>query len=335
MSKKILVADNSSTIRKVAESLLEKQGYEVLCAKDGTSAWDMAKTKTPDLIFWDDSLPNLDGHSVCEKVKKHDELKNTPVIILLTKDQKEKEEELKQVGADGFMVKPFNPKDILKTVEEFLKREKNDSRDKMRKGSKDEHVDAGTQSNIDKTGEDSTLSKKEKKKDEPLDILESNDFMVNFEASTSGSHATEPHGFDWFMSELRKETEEAEKVDFGGKKESKEEILSTEITSFSREDLKKSDKDKKKAKVYEIDKDYKRDEDFVSELKRELEESEVEQPLDKKIPAINYDKMIQELIESISTKIAQEMAKKIDPEILKQIVRDEVEKLRKEEVKAR
>ena len=92
--QKILVADDSPTIRKVAESLLKKQGYEVFCAEDGASALGMAKTNKPDLIFWDDSLPILNGHGVCEELKGNKELKDTPLIILLTKDEVKKEEKL-------------------------------------------------------------------------------------------------------------------------------------------------------------------------------------------------------------------------------------------------
>jgi DNA-binding response OmpR family regulator len=314
MSKKILVADDSLTIRKLAESLLKKQGYEVLCAEDGADALGMAKTNKPDLIFWDDSLPILDGHSVCEELKGNEELKDTPLIILLTKDQVQKEEELVRMGADSFMVKPFNPKDILEKVKEFLNGENANFKDKIRKGPKDELVCADEKSSIDKTKESSTLSKKEEKKDESLDILETSEFVESLQASPSGSYAKEPHDFDWFMSEMKKEVKETEQVDLGAKQKSKEEIISTEITSFDREKLKKKDKDEKDVKVDEIDKDQKGYEDVAKSS-------------DQKTPSLNYDKIIQQLIETISTKIVQEVAKKIDPEDLKEMIRSEIKKL--------
>ncbi|MCK4385402.1 MAG: response regulator [candidate division Zixibacteria bacterium] len=318
MSKKILVADDSPTIRKVAESLLKKQGYEVFCAEDGASALGLAKTNKPDLIFWDDSLPILDGHGVCEELKGNKELKDTPLIILLTKDEVKKEEKLAQIGADAFMVKPFNPKDILEKVQEFLNRENPNFKDEMRKGLKDELAFA----------------------DESLEILETSDFVESLEAPPSGSDETEQHGFDWFVSEMKKEAEETQKIDLGTEQETKEETISPEATSFDQKDLKKKDEDKKDAKAYEIDKNQKGYEDFINELKRELKKSDgttgpqVEKSSDQKIPPINYDEMVQKLIETISTKIAQELVKKIDPEILKQMVQDEVEKLKKEGIKA-
>jgi DNA-binding response OmpR family regulator len=320
MGKKILVADDSPTIRKLAESLLKKQGYEVLCAEDGADALGLAKTKKPDLIFWNDSLPILDGHSVCKELKGNEELKDTPLLILLTKDQAEKEQELVRMGADGFMVKPFHPKDILERVQEFLNRETTDFKDKMQKEPRDELVCAEEKSGIDKTGKSSTSSKEEEKTDESLDILETSEFIESLETS-SGSDVKEPHGFDWFMSEMKKEMEEAEQADLGVEQKSEAEIISTEITSFDREELKKKDEDEKDVKVNEIDKDPKGYED-------------VDKSLGQKGLSLNYDKMIKDLIEEVSTKIAQEVAKKIDPEILKQMVRDEVEKLRKEGIKS-
>jgi DNA-binding response OmpR family regulator len=339
MGKKILVADDSPTVRKVTESLLKKQGYEVLCAEDGASALSLAKTNKPDLIFLDDSLPILDGLSVCEELKRNDKLKDIPVIMLLDKPWTEKES--RGVRADAFMVKPLNPKDILESVEKFLKKEnthlkaQNSSfRDKREirhesKKSKNELVPGDEKSSIEKTAISSALSKKEEKTDDSLAIIETSDFLESLESPASDSDAKEPHGFEWFMWELKKETEEAGEADLGAKQGPKE-----KLDSLAHEDLRKKDKDEKKTKVYQIDEDQEGYEDFVNGVKGKLEESEVKKSFDQKIPPINYDEMIQALIERISTKIAQEVAKKIDSEILERTLRDEVEKLRKERVKA-
>jgi len=343
MSKKILVADDSPTVRKVMESLLKKQGYEVLCAEDGASALSLAKTNKPDLIFLDDSLSILDSLSVCEELKRDDKLKDIPVIMLL--DRPWTEEESRRVEADAFMVKPLNPKDILESVEKFLEKENTllgaqnlSFRDKRetrpeRKKSKNELVPGDEKSSINKTEVSSTLSKKKEKTDESLDIIETSNFLESLESPSSDSDAKEPHGFEWFMWELKKETEETGEADLGAKQESKEKLNSAKLTSLVHEDLRKKDKDEKKAKVYQIDEDQEGYEDFASEIKGILEEPEVKKSFDQKIPAINYDEMIQTLIEKISTKIAQEVAKKIDPEILERTLRDEVEKLRREGIK--
>jgi DNA-binding response OmpR family regulator len=345
MGKKILVADGSPAVRKAAESLLKKQGYEVLCAEDGVSALGLIKNNTPDLIFLDVSLPIVDGHRICKELKGDSKLKDIPVIMLSDKTQMDKEKELRQIGADAFMVKPCHPKDILERVEKFLKKkntslktQNSGSKDKIeihheRKKSKNELVHGDEKRGIDKLKMSSASPEKEKKTDNFLDILETSAALESLEAPSSDSDAEGPHGFDWFMSELKKEAEEAGKVDLGAKPESKEKLNSAEITSFAHEDSRKKDKDEKKAPIYQIDEDQKGYEDFLNELQNRLEEPKVEESLDHKIPSINYDQMIKALIESISSKIAQEVVKKIDPEILRQIVRDELEKLRKDEVK--
>lgn len=339
------MADDSLTVRKVMESLLKKQGYEVLYAEDGASALSLAKTNKPDLIFLDDSLPILDSFSVYEELKRNDKLKDIPVIMLLDKPGTGKES--RRVGADAFVVKPLNPKDILENVEKFLKKEdtrlkaQNSSfRDKRegrlgKKKSKNELVPGDEKSSIDKIEESSALSKKEEKNDESLDIIETSDFLESLESPSSDSDAKEPHGFEWFMWELKKEVEETGKVDLSTKQKSRE-----KLDSLAREDLRKKDKGEKKAKVYQIDEDQEGYEDFAKEIKDKLEEfnesiePEVKKSLDHKISATNLDEMIPVLIEKISTKIAQEVAKKIDPEVLKQMLRDEVEKLKKESIKA-
>ncbi|MFQ6002381.1 MAG: response regulator, partial [Candidatus Zixiibacteriota bacterium] len=329
----ILVADDSLTIRKVTESLLKKQGYEVLCAEDEASALSRVKTSKPDLIFWDHSPPIWDSHRVREELKRNDELKDIPLIILLTKDQV-KEEELMRIEADSFMVKPFNPRDILEKVREFLNRENANSKDEMRTEPKDDLVHTEKESDIEKTEGSSTLPKKEEKPDESLDILETCEFVESLEPPFFGSDEAEQHGFNWFMSELKRELKETGQADLGAEQESKGEAILTEIASPDRKDSKGKDKEKRRAEAYETDKNQKGCQDFVNESKGELKEPEVEKSLDKKIHPLNYDKMLQDLIEKTSTKIAQEVAKKIDPEILKQMVRDEVEKLRKDEIKA-
>jgi DNA-binding response OmpR family regulator len=227
MGKKVLVADDSPTVRKVMESLLKKQGYEVLCAEDGASALNLAKINKPDLIFLDDSLPILDGLSVCEELKRNDQLKDIPVIMLLDKPWTERES--RGVRANAFMVKPLNPKDILENVEKFLKkgnahlkaqdsslRDKKESRHEGKK-SKNELVSGDHKSSIEKTETSPALSKKEKKTDESLDIIETSDFLESLQSPSSDSGAKEPHGFEWFMWELKKETQEAGEADLGAK----------------------------------------------------------------------------------------------------------------------
>ena len=329
MSKKILVADDSPTVRKAAESLLRKHGYEVLCAEEGASALGMAKTDKPDLILWDASLPVLDGRGACEELKGNDELKDTPVIITLTGEQADKEEELRQLGADAFATKPFNPKEILEKVQEFLHLESADLPDETPTEPKEQPVSAEEPSGTDKPQESLAQSEEKKKTDESLDIIETSDFLESFKDAISGSAGADDHGFDWFVSELRKELDETEQAALNAKQEAKGEVSSAKMTSLPQEDLRKEEEGKKKKEVYQIDKDRKGYDDLLGELKGELDETKVEESSDRKIPPIDYDKMVCDLIEKVSARIAQEVAKKIDPETLKKTLQDEVEKLRR------
>jgi CheY-like chemotaxis protein len=351
MGKKILVADGSLAVRKLAESLLKRQGYEVLCAEDGASVLDLVKISQPDLIFLDVSLPVLDGHRICKELKGDSKLKDIPVIVLLDAPQMEKEKELRRIGANAFLVKPLNPRDILDNVEKFLKKEdtrpktpNSPSKDKMqihpeKEKSKTQLAPGNEKSGIDKPEVISALA--EKNKDEFLDILETSDILETLEAPPSDSGSEGPHGFDWFVSELKKEAKEVKQVDLGAQPESKERLISAETSSPAHEKLKEKDKSQKKIKEYRVDEDQNGYKNFLDELKAKSEEfaesleTPGEKSPDQEIPHLNYDKMIKDLIESVSTKIAQEVAKKIDPEILKQILRDEVKKLlSKEGIKA-
>lgn len=333
MGKKILVVEDSPTVRKMVESALKREEYKVLCAEDQTSALGIAETNQPDLIFLDHSPPILDGLRLCAEFKQNDKLKNIPVIMLLDKPQMKKEKELRQAGADAFMVKPFNPKDILGKVREFLDSENIDLKHQMQKGLKDELSQTDKKPSVDKTEVSFSSSEKEEKTDGSLDIIETSDFLESLE--TGSPDTNEPHGFDWFVSELKRETEEAKQVDLGSKRGSKERLKSVEISPSAHEKLKEKIKIEKKTKGYQVDEDQNGYENFLDELKTKSEKfvesigMDGEKPLDQKISPLNYDKIIKDLIENISTKIAQEVAKKLGPEILKQLLRDEVKKLSK------
>ena len=120
MPKKILVVDDSPAIRSMAESLLSQEGYEVLCASKGTEALELVKMTKPDLVFLDHDLPDLDGEKICEQIKSQDDLKEIPVVVLLGTNEVKKQGRFKDLGADGFVLKPFTPKELLTQVELFF-----------------------------------------------------------------------------------------------------------------------------------------------------------------------------------------------------------------------
>ncbi|MCI0329760.1 MAG: response regulator [candidate division Zixibacteria bacterium] len=117
---KVLVADDSATIRGVAESLLRHNGYEVISTSDGGKALAMAKSQHPDLIFLDHAMPGKDGLSVCRELKADPALKNIPVIMLLSSSEARDAEKFLGAGASDYLQKPFVPKDFIEKAQRFL-----------------------------------------------------------------------------------------------------------------------------------------------------------------------------------------------------------------------
>ncbi|MGH8004788.1 MAG: response regulator, partial [Limisphaerales bacterium] len=117
---KVLVADDSATIRGVAESLLRHNGYEVISTSDGGKALAMAKSQSPDLIFLDHVMPGKDGLAVCRELKADPQTRNIPVIMLLGAGEAREAEEFLAAGASDYLFKPFVPKDFIEKAQKYL-----------------------------------------------------------------------------------------------------------------------------------------------------------------------------------------------------------------------
>ncbi|MCI0404527.1 MAG: response regulator [candidate division Zixibacteria bacterium] len=117
---KVLVADDSATIRGVAESLLRHNGYEVISTSDGSKALAMAKSQNPDLIFLDHAMPGKDGLAVCRELKADPHTRNIPVIMLLGAGEAREAEKFLSAGASDCLVKPFVPKDFIEKAQKHL-----------------------------------------------------------------------------------------------------------------------------------------------------------------------------------------------------------------------
>jgi len=120
MGRKILITEDSPTILEILKSVLVEEGYEVIAAADGQQALELARTEKPDLIILDLMLPKIDGYKVCRMLKFDEKYKNIP-IIMLTARTKESDEKLgKEVGADAYIRKPFEPEMIIDKIRELL-----------------------------------------------------------------------------------------------------------------------------------------------------------------------------------------------------------------------
>jgi len=116
MVKRILAVDDSASMRQMVLFTLEGAGYEVLQACDGVEALDMARNSTVDLVLTDVHMPRMDGITLVRELRSLPSYKFVPMLILTTESSQEKKMDGKSAGATGWIVKPFNPPQLLATV---------------------------------------------------------------------------------------------------------------------------------------------------------------------------------------------------------------------------
>ena len=114
---KVMVIDDSKTIRRTAETLLAKVGCEVVTATDGFDALAKIADTRPDIIFVDIMMPRLDGYQTCALIKNNSEFKDTPVIMLSSKDGLFDKARGRIVGSDQYLTKPFSKTELLNSIE--------------------------------------------------------------------------------------------------------------------------------------------------------------------------------------------------------------------------
>jgi twitching motility two-component system response regulator PilG len=113
---RILIVDDSSTIRRSAETMLTAEGYDVVTAEDGFDALSMVARHNPDLIFVDIMMPRLDGYKTCAIIKNNEQYRATPVVMLTSKDGLFDQARGRVVGSDLYLTKPFTKEELLAAV---------------------------------------------------------------------------------------------------------------------------------------------------------------------------------------------------------------------------
>ena len=113
---KVMVIDDSNTIRRSAEIFLKQAGCEVILAEDGFDALSKIADYAPAIIFCDIMMPRLDGYQTCSLIKKNPKFSATPVIMLSSKDGLFDRARGRMVGSDEYLTKPFTKDSLLKTV---------------------------------------------------------------------------------------------------------------------------------------------------------------------------------------------------------------------------
>jgi len=119
---KVMVIDDSKTIRRTAETLLKKSGCEVVTAVDGFEALSKILEHRPDIIFVDIMMPRLDGYQTCALIKNNKMFKDTPVIMLSSKDGLFDRARGRIVGSEQYLTKPFTKDELLGAITRYVKK---------------------------------------------------------------------------------------------------------------------------------------------------------------------------------------------------------------------
>lgn len=118
--KKVLIVDDEEPIRQLVSNILAKD-YTVLVAIDGEEAINMARRQKPDLILMDILMPKVDGFTACYTINQDPATRDIPVVMLTGIDYELNKKLSREIGAQGYITKPFSPEDLRATVGRFLK----------------------------------------------------------------------------------------------------------------------------------------------------------------------------------------------------------------------
>jgi CheY-like chemotaxis protein len=118
LKRKILIVDDEPNVRKLLRTLLKN--FTVVEAEDGEKAVEIAGAEKPDLILMDIMMPKMDGYSSCYALKREPATRSIPIIILTAIDLKLNLQLGKEIGADGYITKPFNSQDLMDNIAQVL-----------------------------------------------------------------------------------------------------------------------------------------------------------------------------------------------------------------------
>jgi len=116
----IMTVDDTASMRQMISFTLNSAGHEVTQASDGEEALKHARKKKFDLVIADINMPNMDGITLVKQLRDLPEYKFTPILMLTTESQEAKRQQGKSAGATGWIVKPFNPEQLVATVQKVL-----------------------------------------------------------------------------------------------------------------------------------------------------------------------------------------------------------------------
>lgn len=122
MRKRILVVDDSSTLRRMVELALTASGFDVTPCASGKEAVELARTTPPDVVITDLNMPDIDGLALTRKLRGALSTARCPILILTTENSAARKQEAKSAGASGWVLKPFQPETLLRAIDSVCKR---------------------------------------------------------------------------------------------------------------------------------------------------------------------------------------------------------------------
>ena len=120
MAKTILIVEDDPKSMKLTNDLLKISGYATIQATDGKQGVELAKSAKPDLILMDIMMPNMDGYTACREIKADQSTRNTPVVMLTAVGYDLNKKLAKQMGADGYITKPFSRQQLIDAISPLL-----------------------------------------------------------------------------------------------------------------------------------------------------------------------------------------------------------------------
>jgi DNA-binding response OmpR family regulator len=120
MPKKVLIVEDYPAISEMMASILGTEGFKSIIAPDGTTGLEKAYSETPDLILLDIMLPEINGFEVCKKLKADPKTSKIPIIIISVRAGEESIRKGKELGADEYLPKPFDPFKLIELVKKYL-----------------------------------------------------------------------------------------------------------------------------------------------------------------------------------------------------------------------
>ena len=120
MAKRILVIEDTEDNRQIIRDLLSSVGYELIEATDGAEGVALAQSQHPDLILMDIQLPEMDGYEATRRIRAIPELARVPIVAVTSYALSGDEAKTREAGCDGYVAKPFSPRELLAKVREFL-----------------------------------------------------------------------------------------------------------------------------------------------------------------------------------------------------------------------